>query len=90
MDVEHALFDQETVDGGIEVTVVLHVVDVTVNVIVHPARGDDLRMAIIGAHGGLLPSHLNVLKILSIAKHSSTEMIIHKAPKRTIDRCRHG
>lgn len=40
MDVEHVALDQELVYRGVEMRVVHHVVDMGVNVIVHPARGN--------------------------------------------------
>src|SRR3569623_2911453 len=49
VDVEAAFADQKSIDDGIEVAVVLDVVDMTVDVIVLPARRDGLEVRVIAA-----------------------------------------
>src|SRR5690606_9160165 len=49
VDVEPALGDQVRVDHRVEVAVVLDVVDVAVDVVVLPARGDGQEVAVVGA-----------------------------------------
>src|ERR1019366_8513701 len=51
-DVEAALVDEVRVDDGIEIRVVDDVVDVTVDVVVHPARGDGQEVTERVARGG--------------------------------------
>ena len=63
MDVEPALGDQHLVDNGVEVAVVVGVIDVAVHVVVLPARSDNRLVRVgglvgwgirwLGAHGDL-------------------------------------
>lgn len=52
--VEHALFDQPAVHGGVEERVVDDIVHVPIDVVVHPARGDDAECPVRGSVGWLL------------------------------------
>src|SRR3954452_13592389 len=56
MDVESALLDQPRVDDGVEVRVVLDVVDVAVDVVVLPARRDRAAVRVVG-EGGQVVGH---------------------------------
>jgi hypothetical protein len=49
MNIEHPLVDQETIDNRIEVAVILNIVNVTVYVIVHPARRNSQEVKILVA-----------------------------------------
>ncbi|MCY1186877.1 hypothetical protein D9M73_277890 [compost metagenome] len=49
LEVEQVLLDQPAVDHGIEPAVVDNVVNVTVDVVVHPACGDVAQVAIVFA-----------------------------------------
>jgi hypothetical protein len=51
MDVEPALADQVLVDDRIEVAVIDDVIDVAVDVVVHPAGRDGQKMREVGAAG---------------------------------------
>jgi hypothetical protein len=62
VDVEHSLVDQEAIDDRIEVAVVLNVIDMAINIIVHPARRDGQKMAIVATLSGLLFFHVNFLQ----------------------------
>ncbi len=44
MDIQHTLIDQVTIDGGNDVAVILHLVDATIDIIIHPMcwNGDDV------------------------------------------------
>jgi hypothetical protein len=49
VNVEYSPVDQESIDDRIKVTVVLDVIDMTINIIVHPACGDGQKMTIVAA-----------------------------------------
>jgi hypothetical protein len=51
VDVEPAVADQVLVDDGVEVAVIDDVIDVAVDVVVHPARRDGKEMRVVGAAG---------------------------------------
>ena len=46
VNVEHLPFDQEAVDHRIEVAVVLDIVDMAVDIVIHPARGNRMKVPI--------------------------------------------
>src|SRR5690606_29288765 len=60
VDVEPAFGDQVGVDHGVEVAVVLDVVDVAVDVVVLPAGGDGQEVAVVGARAHACSSVLAV------------------------------
>jgi hypothetical protein len=55
VNIEYTLLDQIAINGSIEITVVLDIVDMTVNVVIHPARGNSHEVTVIIASIGFLP-----------------------------------
>src|SRR5690606_30196617 len=53
VDVEQAVDHQQPVHRRVEPRIIDHIVDVAVDVVVHPARGDGLEAAVVAAFGPL-------------------------------------
>ena len=57
LDVESTRIDEIAVDHGVEVRIVGHVVDVPVDIIVHPARRDGQEVPVAGAKPRRIAAH---------------------------------
>ena len=62
MNIEATDADQVFVDNGVELAIVDDVIDVTINVVVHPAGGDGEEMFVAGAR------HLRIVGAAEAAK----------------------
>jgi hypothetical protein len=62
VDVEYSTVDQEAIDDRIEVAVVLNVIDMAIDIVIHPSRGDGQKVAIVAALCGLLSVHVKLLR----------------------------